>query len=53
MRNSLAHEGVHIFVGENHRNYAKILLDGMIELYLQEREDFDQDDFDTFLEYGV
>lgn len=53
VRNSLAHEGVHIFVGENHRNYVKSLLDGMIELYLQEREGFNKEDFDTFLEYGV
>ena len=53
VRNSLAHEGVNIHVGHNHQNYAKVLLDGMIDLYIQERENFDQDDFDTFLEYGV
>lgn len=53
IRNSLAHEGVHIFVGEDHRNYAKVLLDGMIELYIQERGRFDRNDFDIFLEYGV
>ena len=52
-RNSLAHEGVHVFVGKDHRNYAKVLLDGMIELYLQERMEFDRNDFDIFLEYGA
>lgn len=53
VRNSLAHEGVHVFVGEDHRNYAKVLLDGMIDLYFQERSDFDREDFGIFLEYGV
>lgn len=53
VRNSLAHEGVHVFVRKDHRNYTKVLLDGMIGLYFQEREDFDQKDFDVFLEYGV
>jgi hypothetical protein len=53
VRNSLAHEGVHIFVGDEHRNYAKVLLDGVIELYFQERGEFDREEFDTFLDYGV
>jgi len=53
VRNSLAHEGVHIHVGNEHRDYAKILLDGMIELYLQKREEFNREDFDTFLKYGI
>ena len=56
-RNMVAHEGMgvgaDIFVGDDHRNYTKKLLDGMIELYLQHRLEFDQEDFETFLEYGV
>ncbi|MFC6722892.1 hypothetical protein ACFQE1_00430 [Halobium palmae] len=53
IRNKLAHDGVHVFVGDDHRNYTKLLLDGMIELYYEERDNFDQDGFGTFLEYGV
>lgn len=53
VRDSLVHDGVRVSVRKDHRNYTKVLLDGLIDLYFQERDGFDEKDFAIFLEYGV
>ena len=53
VRNSVAHDGVDTYVGSDHRNYAKVLLDSMIELYFDERDEFNKEDFKIFLDSGV
>lgn len=52
-RNEYAHEWPDIRISERHRDASKILLDGLIILFLEHRDEYEIDDFRYLLEFGV
>lgn len=53
IRHKLVHEGLKTEVQQSHRDGAKILLDGLLYLYIQKYGEWDIDDMASFLKYGV
>ena len=53
VRHELVHEGLMTEVHERHRNGAKILLDGLLYLYIQKYGEWEIDDMTSFLKHGV
>ncbi|GAB3681196.1 hypothetical protein GCM10028857_05050 [Salinarchaeum chitinilyticum] len=53
IRHKLVHEGLKTEVHRGHRNGAKVLLDGLLYLYIQKFDDWDLDDMASFLRHGV
>jgi hypothetical protein len=54
LRNEITHEGVHISVPEVHREYLKLIFDGLFELYLEYSSDFnDKDLARDFFKYNM
>lgn len=51
-RNTFVHEGPGISVTQRFQEYTKLLLDGLITLYLECREDFSLQEMSDLLEYG-
>ena len=51
-RNSLVHEGPNTTIARRFQEYTKVLLDGMITLYLECRDDFTMQEMNDLLEYG-
>lgn len=52
-RNKLTHEWPEARISERHRDAAKCLLDGLLTLYLEHREEYDKDDFRYLLKFGA
>lgn len=52
-RHELVHEGLKTKVHEDHRNGAKLLLDGLLLLYIDKHGQWDIDDMGSFLKHGV
>lgn len=53
IRHELVHEGLKTEVHQAHRDGAKILLDGLLYLYIQKYGEWDLDDMASFLKHGV
>jgi len=53
IRHELVHEGLKTEVHRGHRNGAKLLLDGLLLLYIENYDDWDLDDMASFLKHGV
>ena len=52
-RNGLVHDWPETRIAERHRDAAKVLLDGLLTLYLEHRHEYEQNDFENLMEYGV
>ncbi|WP_187367326.1 hypothetical protein [Haloferax sp. KTX1] len=52
-RHELVHEGLKTEIHQGHRNGAKLLLDGLLLLYIDKYGQWDIDDMESFLKYGV
>lgn len=53
IRHELVHEGLKTEVHQGHRDGAKILLDGLLYLYIQKYGKWEIDDMASFLKHGV
>lgn len=53
IRHKLVHEGLKTEVHKGHRDGAKILLDGLLYLYIQKYGEWDIDKMASFLKHGV
>jgi len=53
IRHELVHEGLKTDVYQGHRDGAKILLDGLLYLYIQKYGKWDIDNMASFLKHGV
>lgn len=53
IRHELVHEGLKTEVHQRHRDGAKILLDGLLYLYIQKYGEWDIDNMASFLKHGV
>jgi hypothetical protein len=53
VRHELVHEGLKTEVHQGHRDGAKILLDGLLYLYIQKYGEWEIDNMASFLKYGV
>lgn len=51
-RNKLAHEGMHVNVSKRQQQYAKILMDSLLTLYIISYDEFSMAEMDDFLRYG-
>ncbi|QRV15927.1 hypothetical protein JMJ58_03235 [Haloterrigena salifodinae] len=52
-RHELVHDGLKTEIHQGHRNGAKLLLDGLLLLYIDKYGQWDIDDMGSFLKHGV